>query len=149
MAKKEKAVVKAPVIIDKAVFVERVAEITGLSPKDVDTVVTASLDTIMNYNAQGDTVAFKGFGKFEPRKRNARNGRNPQTGEAIAIAESIAPALATGATYKSRVSSKTPEWGSAKVVKEQPKETANVTVDKSTASASPKGENKKKKKKKK
>lgn len=149
MAKKEKAVVTAPVTIDKAGLVAKVVAITGLPLSEVDATVTATFETIMNYNAQGDTVALKGFGKFEPRKRNARNGRNPQTGETIEIAETTAPALSTGATYKARVASKTPEWGSVKAVEKEHKETVNATVDKSTASASPKGENKKKKKKKK
>lgn len=149
MAKKEKVVVTAPVSVDKAGLIEKVTSITGLSYGEAERAVTATFETIMNFNAQGDTVAIKGFGKFEPRKRNARNGRNPQTGETIEIAETVVPALSTGATYKSRVASKTPEWGSVKAVEKEPKETVNVTVDKSTASASSKGDKKKKKKKKK
>jgi DNA-binding protein HU-beta len=61
-------------------------------------IITANLK-------KGDNVALVGFGTFEVRKRAARNGRNPATGEAIKIKASKQPTFKAGATLKAVVNS--------------------------------------------
>ena len=53
--------------------------------------------------AQGDKVQISGFGSFEVKEREARVGRNPQTGEAMEIAASRIPAFKAGKALKDRV----------------------------------------------
>lgn len=55
---------------------------------------------------KGDTVALTGFGAFGVRKRGARMGRNPQTGESIKVAASKAPGFKAGASLKATVNGK-------------------------------------------
>ena len=51
----------------------------------------------------GDTVALVGFGTFKSSKRAAREGKNPKTGEKIAIAETTVPKFAPGTAFKAAV----------------------------------------------
>ncbi len=57
-------------------------------------------DIITDTLKKVDNVALVGFGTFEVRKRAARAGRNPSTGEAIKIKASKAPAFKAGAALK-------------------------------------------------
>ena len=82
---------------------EAIATETGLSGAQADQALTAVLDAITGALAQGDKVTLPGFGTFETRERSARQGRNPQTGEAIDIAASTAPAFKAGAALKKAV----------------------------------------------
>jgi DNA-binding protein HU-beta len=50
--------------------------------------------------AEGDKVTLVGFGSFEPRTRQAREGRNPSTGQPIKIPATIVPAFAAGKAFK-------------------------------------------------
>ncbi len=52
----------------------------------------------------GDKVQLVGFGNFEVRERQARKGRNPQTGDPIEIAASKTPAFKPGKSLKDLVS---------------------------------------------
>ena len=65
-----------------------VAEKTSLSKKDVNEVISASFETIMDAVTDGKKVTFLGFGSFEPRDRKARTGRNPKTGE-VCVCHSV------------------------------------------------------------
>ena len=62
----------------------------------VDAVITAIGDALK----AGDSVTLAGFGSFVSKVRPARTGRNPKTGEAIAIAESRVPAFKSGKALK-------------------------------------------------
>ena len=62
-------------------------------------VAAAITDTL----ARGESVAIAGFGTFTPRARAARQGRNPQTGEPIAIAASTVPTFKAGKTLRDAV----------------------------------------------
>ena len=69
----------------KADIVEKIHTTTGLSKKD-STVMMESVFAIMKETLEaGEAVKISGFGVFEPKQKNARRGRNPQTGEAITI----------------------------------------------------------------
>ena len=67
------------------------AEQDSLSKAGAERAVDALLEAIRSALARGETVSLPGFGTFSTRSRAARQGRNPATGEAIAIAASKTP----------------------------------------------------------
>lgn len=87
----------------KSDLVNAVAEKTGLTKKDVEAVVSSTLDVIVEAVANGEKVQFTGFGTFEQRVRSARVGCNPSTHEKIEIPESKAPAFKAGQLFKTAV----------------------------------------------
>jgi DNA-binding protein HU-beta len=89
--------------LNKAELVELVAEKASLTKKESDKMVTATLDSITDTLAKGEKVQLVGFGTFEVRQRQAREGRNPSTGEAIKIAAQNVPAFKAGKTLKDLV----------------------------------------------
>ena len=95
--------------MNKAELIERLAQHTGLSPKDARTAVDALFDTeessglIAAELAGGGKVTISGFGTFEARARKPRQGRNPRTGETITIPASRAPAFKAGKPLKDRL----------------------------------------------
>lgn len=91
--------------MNKADLVDSVAGATGESKATVGKVVDATLDTITGALQQGDKVAFTGFGTFERRHRDARMGRNPQTGEPVQIKAANVPAFKAGKGLKDAVNS--------------------------------------------
>ena len=84
----------------KSEFVDQVASRSGLSRKDATTAVEAMLETIQDALQRGSEVSFPGFGKFSVAQREAREGRNPATGEKMAIAASRAPKFTAGSGLK-------------------------------------------------
>ncbi len=84
-------------------LIDALATSTGSSKADADRNIAALIDIITANLKKGDNVALVGFGTFEVRKRAARNGRNPATGEAIKIKASKQPAFKAGATLKAAV----------------------------------------------
>ena len=69
----------------KADLAQKLHESMGVSKKDATCHVEAVLDLIKNTLESGENVKISGFGVFESKQKNARRGRNPQTGEAITI----------------------------------------------------------------
>jgi DNA-binding protein HU-beta len=67
---------------------DAVADATGTGKAEAARVVEAVLDAVRNGLRRGEKVAISGFGSFEPSRREARQGRNPRTGEAVEIAAS-------------------------------------------------------------
>ena len=84
-------------------LVEGVAERAGVSRAAAGAVVEAALEAIGARLADGESVTIPGFGTFEVRRRSARTGRNPRTGEAIEIAASRVPAFKAGKGLRERV----------------------------------------------
>jgi len=76
---------------------------TGSSKADADRNIAALIEIIGATLKKGDNVALVGFGTFEVRKRAARIGRNPKTGEELKIKASKQPAFKAGATLKATV----------------------------------------------
>lgn len=89
--------------MNKRELAENVAEDTGLQMSQSEAAVGAVLDAIASTLAAGDGVTLAGFGTFEVRERAARTGRNPQTGEALEIAATVAPAFKPAAALKRQV----------------------------------------------
>jgi DNA-binding protein HU-beta len=92
--------------MNKGDLVDKVAAKANVTKKQADAVLTAALDAIMEAVSSEDKVTLVGFGSFEPRKRKAREGRNPKTGEAMEIPETIVPAFSAGKLFKEKVASK-------------------------------------------
>ena len=84
----------------KTELIEAIKESTGLSKKDAEKALTATLDTIIKAVAEGDKVQLTGFGTFEQRQRNARTGVDPRTGNSIDIPASKVPAFKAGKAFK-------------------------------------------------
>ncbi len=89
--------------MNKGEFVEAVSDASDLSKADAARAVEAVISTITKTLKKGDTVTLVGFGTFEVRKRGARTGRNPRTGETINIAASNNPAFKAGKALKDAV----------------------------------------------
>jgi DNA-binding protein HU-beta len=89
--------------MNKEQLVERVASKTGLSKKDANAALDAVLEGITAALKKGEKVTLVGFGTFSVRRRKAREGRNPQTGEKIKIPARKMPAFTAGKELKSQV----------------------------------------------
>lgn len=88
---------------NKQDLINAVAEKTGFSKKESTTVLNTVLNEIESILVSGDKLQLIGFGNFEVRQRSARKGRNPQTGEEIAIPASKVPAFKPGKELKDAV----------------------------------------------
>ena len=89
--------------MNKEELVQEVAKKTKVSQKQVDETLGALVETIVKTVAKGKKVTLIGFGTFEPRKRAARVGRNPQTGKELKIAAKTVPAFSAGKKFKDLV----------------------------------------------
>ncbi|MGI5849490.1 MAG: HU family DNA-binding protein [Christensenellales bacterium] len=86
--------------MNKTELIEAVAEKANMKKKDTEACLSALIETISGTLASGDRVQWTGFGTFELRKRAARKGINPATGEQIDIAASNAPSFKPGKAFK-------------------------------------------------
>jgi len=89
--------------MNKAEFVAAVADAAELSKADAGNVVDAVIAVIKKSLKKGDAVTLVGFGTFEVRKRAARTGRNPRTGDTLKIKASKVPAFKAGKALKDAV----------------------------------------------
>lgn len=84
-------------------LVRRIAEQTGSSQLQVHDVVEKTFDAIVASLVAEGRIELRGFGVFEVRRRAARSGRNPRTGEQIAIPEKLVVSFAPGKEAEDRV----------------------------------------------
>ncbi|WP_146910138.1 HU family DNA-binding protein [Arenimonas daejeonensis] len=89
--------------MNKAEFTSAVADGAELSKADAGRAVDAVIEVIKKALKKGETVTLVGFGTFSVRKRAARQGRNPQTGDTIKIKASKNPAFKAGKALKDAV----------------------------------------------
>lgn len=89
--------------MNKTELVAAVAEKAGLSKKDAEKVINATVDAITAALKAGDKVQLVGFGAFEVKTRAERTGRNPQTKETITIPASKSPVFKAGKALKDAV----------------------------------------------
>ena len=89
--------------MNKTELIAAVAEKSGITKKDAERVVNATLDTVTASLAAGDKVQLSGFGIFETKHREARIGRNPRTKEAIQIPASSQPVFKASKALKDAV----------------------------------------------
>lgn len=89
--------------MNKAELIDAVAKASGLSKADSDRALGAIVETVTKTLKKGGSVALVGFGTFKVSKRNARTGRNPQTGATIKIAARKVPRFSAGKALKDAV----------------------------------------------
>lgn len=91
--------------MNKAEFVDAVAEKAGIPRSHAGKLVNAVIETVTETLVKGEPVVLTGFGSFEVRQRAARNGRNPMTGAVVQIPESKVPAFKASKTLKDVIAS--------------------------------------------
>jgi DNA-binding protein HU-beta len=89
--------------MNKAEFVGAVADQAELTKADAGRAIDAAIEVIKKALKKGDSVSLVGFGTFEVRKRAARTGRNPRTGDTIKIKASKNPSFKAGKALKDAV----------------------------------------------
>jgi len=94
--------------MNKGELIDAIASKASVTKKDAGAVLDALIETITETLVEGDKVTLVGFGTFETRERQAREGRNPSTGEIIKIPASTAAAFSPGKVLKDKVN-KQPE----------------------------------------
>lgn len=88
----------------KSELIDKLAEANPhLYHRDVERVVNTILDDITEALARGERVELRGFGAFSVRHRPARVGRNPRTGDSVAVKEKHVPFFKTGKELRERV----------------------------------------------
>ena len=91
----------------KSELVQRISEQNPhLYQRDVENIVNAILGEIIAAMARGDRVELRGFGAFSVKQRNARLGRNPRTGDAVAVERKAVPFFKTGKQLRDRLNGK-------------------------------------------
>ncbi len=89
--------------MNKSELIEAVASAADLNKADAARAVDGVIAAVTEALKAGDQVTIVGFGTFLVRKREARTGRNPRTGETIQIAASNVPAFKAGKALKDAV----------------------------------------------
>ena len=79
------------------------AKMPHLSARDVEIVVNTIFDAMTNALKVGDRIEIRGFGSFSLHYRPPRMGRNPKTGEAVALAAKYVPHFKPGKELRERV----------------------------------------------
>lgn len=90
--------------MNKQELIAQIAEKAEISKSQAAAALDAALESIVGAVADGDKVQLIGFGSFEPKKREARTGRNPRTNEAVEIPASVVPVFKPGKAFKEQVS---------------------------------------------
>ena len=90
----------------KAELVEAVAESANIPKGAAEKAVGAFISSVSGALKKGDRVTLVGFGSFEVASRQARTGRNPQTGKEIKIAEAKVPKFRPGKALKDAIAAK-------------------------------------------
>lgn len=89
--------------MNKTELIAEVAKKCGMSKKDSEKAINATIDTITEALCKGDKVQLVGFGGFETKQREARMGRNPKTKETIEIPATTIPVFKAGKALKDKV----------------------------------------------
>ena len=88
---------------------ELIARLAARNPhlyqRDVERIVATVFDEISKALASGHRVELRGFGAFSVKRRDARVGRNPRTGESVRVAEKHVPFFKTGKQLRERLNS--------------------------------------------
>ena len=87
----------------KSELISAIAANSGLSKKDSEKALTATIDAITNALVSGDKVQLVGFGIFDVKERAARTGRNPKTKEVINIPATRTPIFKAGKPLKDAI----------------------------------------------
>jgi DNA-binding protein HU-beta len=86
--------------MNKADLVSMIAAKSNLTKKDSESALNAFIESVQGGLKKGEKIQLVGFGTFEVRKRNARNGINPRTKQEIKIPATKAPVFKAGKALK-------------------------------------------------
>ncbi len=89
--------------LNKNDIAQQVADETDLEPGQAKLALEKTIEVIASRLEAGDEIAIAGFGKFSVSQRAARQGRNPQTGEALEIAAASVPKFTAGKQLKDQI----------------------------------------------
>lgn len=85
-------------------LIQKIAEENPhLFQRDVERIVNTVFEEIIEAMARGDRVELRGFGAFSVKRREARQGRNPRTGETVSVEEKHVPFFKTGKLLRDRL----------------------------------------------
>ena len=88
-------------------LIQKIAEENPhLYQRDVERIVNTVFEEVTQAMARGDRVELRGFGAFSVKKRDARLGRNPRTGEPVQVEEKCVPFFKTGKLLRDRLNGK-------------------------------------------
>ena len=88
----------------KSGLIEEVAKRTPhISKKDMEVVVNTIFDSMIDALREGERIEIRGFGSFQVKIREAREGRNPKTGEPVHISAKRTPFFKVGKEFKEKV----------------------------------------------
>ncbi|MFQ5621851.1 MAG: integration host factor subunit beta [Paracoccaceae bacterium] len=91
----------------KSELVQKIAEENPhLYQRDVERIVSTVFDGIIDAMAKGNRVELRGFGAFSVKKREARTGRNPRTGQSVHVEQKFVPFFKTGKLLRDRLNRK-------------------------------------------
>ncbi len=88
----------------KSELIQKISEENPhLYQRDVERIVSTIFDEIIEAMASGNRVELRGFGAFSVKARDARQGRNPRTGETVMVEEKYVPFFKTGKLLRDRL----------------------------------------------
>lgn len=88
----------------KSELILRLSELNPhLFQRDIERIVSTIFDEITEALARGDRVELRGFGAFSVKRRDARVGRNPRTGESVHVTQKYIPFFKTGKQLRERL----------------------------------------------
>lgn len=94
---------KEDVVMNKQELIKKVAADAGITQKQALAALESTLAAIKASVADGQKVQLIGFGTFESKKREAREGRNPRTGKTVKIEAAVLPVFKAGKAFKDEV----------------------------------------------
>lgn len=89
----------------KSELIQFVADKLGpqVSARDIEVVVNTMFDSMRQSLCRGDRIEIRGLGSFSVRQRRARQGRNPKTGESVAVPKKRVPFFTAGQELRQRI----------------------------------------------
>ena len=90
----------------KSELIQRISQKNPhLYHRDVERIINTVFDKIVEALGEGDRVELRGFGAFSVKDRQARDGRNPRTGESVHVEAKRVPFFKTGKELRERLNS--------------------------------------------
>lgn len=89
--------------MNKSELIDAVANAADMTKADATKAIDAFVSVVGETLKEGDQITLVGFGTFLVRRREARSGRNPRTGDTIQIAASNVPSFKAGKALKDAV----------------------------------------------
>ncbi|HKI78542.1 MAG TPA: HU family DNA-binding protein [Ignavibacteriaceae bacterium] len=87
----------------KADIVDKVASGTGLTKLETEAIIEGFFKTVIEALKEGNGIEIRGFGSYKVKKKNARQARNPKTGEQVFVPEHYVPTFKFSKDFKEMV----------------------------------------------